>query len=367
MPYSIGMSIVELYGHEKLKNQILKAGLPPSSLLLHGLKGVGKQRLALDLAQAVLCDADMASRSNAESCGVCAQCRAVKRLQHPDLHWIFPSARLKKPDPTSAEIFQDYAEQIADRVGNFGLYSPPSGSEGIYVYTIKAVVSKAALGAAMASRKVFIIGDAERMVPQEGADEAANAFLKLLEEPPADTFIILTSSQPGSLLPTVLSRVVAYRCLPLPDKDVESFVSNEKVHAHLEKIGLNQRSSELVELAAGSPGNLLGAQTLSAALKAARDLVDAAEASASGDTHLGYEIALRQGVAGARGGFSDMLRALNIVFHERAKAALAAGNTRKALRNAKGIKIVSEAQSQAERNVNPQLITAKIIRDYIKN
>jgi DNA polymerase-3 subunit delta' len=52
------------------------------------------------------------------------------------------------------------------------------------------------------------------MVPQEGADAAANAFLKLLEEPPADTTLILTSSEPGALLPTIRSRVVALACGP---------------------------------------------------------------------------------------------------------------------------------------------------------
>ena len=56
-----------------------------------------------------------------------------------------------------------------------------------------------------------MIGDAERMVAQEGSDQAANAFLKLLEEPPADTTLILTSSEPGALLPTIRSRSVSVR------------------------------------------------------------------------------------------------------------------------------------------------------------
>ena len=54
------------------------------------------------------------------------------------------------------------------------------------------------LGRASEIRRVFVVGDAERMVPQEGADMAANAFLKLLEEPLPDTFLILTTSEPGA-------------------------------------------------------------------------------------------------------------------------------------------------------------------------
>ena len=65
------------------------------------------------------------------------------------------------------------------------------------------------------SRKVFVVGDAEAMVPQESSPEAANAFLKLLEEPPADTTLILTSSNPGALLPTIKSRVLPIRLLRL--------------------------------------------------------------------------------------------------------------------------------------------------------
>ena len=48
---------------------------------------------------------------------------------------------------------------------------------------MRAIVQQASLTPAMAAKKVFIIGDADRMVPQEGAEFAANAFLKLLEEP----------------------------------------------------------------------------------------------------------------------------------------------------------------------------------------
>jgi DNA polymerase-3 subunit delta' len=78
----------------------------------------------------------------------------------------------------------------------------------------------------MGKRKVFIVGDAERMVPQEGSDMAANALLKLLEEPPANTFIILTSSEPGALLPTIRSRVVNIRVAPLTTRDMESFLAD---------------------------------------------------------------------------------------------------------------------------------------------
>src|SRR5205085_12648618 len=117
---------------------------------------------------------------------------------------------------------------------NGGVYEAPGGDEGIFVATVRAIVQAAALSPAMARRKVFIIGDAERMVAQEGNDYAANAFLKLLEEPPANTTIILTSSEPGALLPTIRSRVISVRVPPLAEADVRAFLADLMVAKHLE-------------------------------------------------------------------------------------------------------------------------------------
>ncbi|MEP6549920.1 MAG: hypothetical protein ABJB95_01985, partial [Gemmatimonadales bacterium] len=180
------MPIIDLYGHEQLRERLavsIQGGSLPSSLLLQGPGGVGKQRLALWLAQRLLCDRDNAP------CGSCDACRYVAELTHPDLHWIFPRPRLKDSDPDLEQVRDDYAEAIAERVAENGLYAPPSGTEGIYVATVRSLVQQAAIAPAIGKRKVFIIGDAERMVPQEGSDMAANAFLKLLEEPSANTTI----------------------------------------------------------------------------------------------------------------------------------------------------------------------------------
>ena len=214
------MTIVDLFGHEQLRERLsasIRAGKLPSSLLLQGPRGVGKQRLAIWIAQSLLC------RESDPPCGECVSCRYVADLTDPDLHWVFPRPRLKDSDPDLSQVRDDYAEGIAERAAENGLYPSPSGTEGIYVATVRYLVQQAVIAPAIGRRKVFIIGDAERMVPQEGADMAANAFLKLLEEPPADTTIILTSSEPGALLPTIRSRVVTVRVPFLHDKDVRAF------------------------------------------------------------------------------------------------------------------------------------------------
>ena len=75
---------------------------------------------------------------------------------------------------------------------------------------------------AMAARKVFVVGDAERMVAQEGADQAANAFLKLLEEPPAGTYrlkgTVVVARGPGlaAYVVHVVGRTVHVEAVPVP-------------------------------------------------------------------------------------------------------------------------------------------------------
>jgi DNA polymerase-3 subunit delta' len=210
---------------------------------------------------------------------------------------------------------------------------------------------------ALGARKVFIVGDAERMVAQEGADQAANAFLKLLEEPPADTTIIITSSEPGALLPTVRSRVAPVRVTPVSDADVKLFVADPSVKAFLD----DENSIESrVRLAAGAPGRLLAGDGPAKAMAAARKLYDAALAPSTAPL---YATSLAQGAASARGVFSDVLESLIVLLNERVREAVGNRNDLQALRTSRAVEAVARAQQHADGNVNPQLITAKLLRE----
>lgn len=315
---------------------------------------MGKQRLAISLAKELLC-------RNEESapCGVCDSCRYVAQLTHPDLHWVFPRPRLKDTDPDLDQIKDDYATAIAERVQANGLYPSPSGSDGIYVATVRYLVQQAVIAPAIGKRKVFIIGDAERMVPQEGSDQAANAFLKLLEEPPANTTVILTSSEPGALLPTVRSRVVIVRVPLVSDKAIRAFVEDPIVKKALEKNG-KASTTERARAAGGSPGSLLTGDSHARATMNARRMVEAATTGRGSAIHL---TALSQGVAGARGGFADTLEALVALLGERARDALHRQDARAAAAASIAVDSVLKALTLTETNVNPQLIASKLVRD----
>jgi DNA polymerase-3 subunit delta' len=346
------MALIPLYGHQALRERLASAarrGVLPASLLLHGPRGVGKQRLALWLGQLLLCE-----HGGDSPCGVCVHCRYASTLSHPDLRWYFPRERLTGSDIGPDDVHQDMAEGIAERVKLHGLYQPPSGRQAIYVATVRSLVQAAVMTPALARRKIFVVGEAERMVPQAETEQAANAFLKLLEEPPADTTIILTTSEPGALLPTIRSRVSAIRAAPLAEPEMREFAADPFVRALL---GDGGTSESALRTAGGAPGTLLSMSAHEKAVSAARDLL-----TASGKGREAWSrAALAVGAADARGFFSDMLDALTVLLAGHQRDAVAQQHEARALAISAAIEAVEKAKERASGNANPQLLAATLV------
>jgi DNA polymerase-3 subunit delta' len=325
----------------------------PGSLLLHGPLGVGKQRLALWLGQRLLC-----SGVEPRPCGLCQHCRYALAGTHPDIHWYFPRPRLKDGDASPAKIEDDFREAIGDRLMT-GAYAPPPPEEGIFVSTIRAIVHSAAMAPALAARKIYILGEAERMVLRDGAEEAAGAFLKLLEEPPGRANIILTSSEPGALIPTIRSRLVAVRVPAMGAGDVEAVLAEPAMREAIVAAGGPKNPTEQLRLAGGAPGALLSGAEWGDALARARRMLDAAS---NRDRREQMKTSLMQGSNRARGAFSTSLDALTTLLHERVRAAAERGNAPDASSAARALDCVEQAKERATGNVNPQLITSELLR-----
>lgn len=344
MPFS------PLIGHAALRARLdeqVRRGTLASSILFTGPPGIGKQRLALWLAQRLLC------AEPSSPCGECRHCRYAADGLHPDLLWAFPRPNLKDANAAPEDVAADLAEAIAERVAAGGIYARPDGSSGLFRYVTRLLVQRAAFSPALASRKVFVIGEADRMVPQAANEEAANAFLKLLEEPPANTTLILTSSEPGALLPTIRSRVIEMRVRRLAPADVREFLGLPAASA----IAAQGTPDELVALSQGAPGALVDAEPRAAAVKRAEALLDAA----TRDRDAIYRVAYAQGASGARGAFSDALDALTELVHARARTAAGAGDTHAAAAGARAAVWIEEAKRDAERNAAPQLVAFRLL------
>ncbi|NJD20324.1 MAG: hypothetical protein FIA95_13725 [Gemmatimonadetes bacterium] len=367
----------EPVGHERVRLALARAhgaqGLP-SALLLHGLKGVGKQRLALWIGQLLLCE-----RAGAQGpCSQCRSCRLALSLEHPDLHWYFPLARPKGvsgdrlADALEASRIEALTQLRADAL------RPSHGDalRGLYLGLVQGLRRRAHLRPSLAPVQVFIIADAEYLVPQEASPEAANALLKLLEEPPAGTRFVLTCSEPGRLLPTIRSRAVPLHLAPLPSHQVAAFL--------LAHTGVDQSTADWsARLAQGSIGRALGflpqgdeAGPLEALRQDALELLEAALADGQAR---GFALALSQSSSRARSyvelfTFLDgWLRDLAAVVAD-AEERVVSRDALPRLRHlasersidptavAAALPALEEARELARGNVNPQLIVTGLLR-----
>jgi DNA polymerase III subunit delta' len=329
-------------------------------LLVTGPVGVGKQRLALWLAQLIFCERPTAG---GEPCDACRHCRLTLDLAHPDLHWIVPIPRPKagEPDKMVDEAAEALAAVMAERRAD-PLWAVPDGMASHGIASVRLLQRRAALTSVEGGRKVFIIGDAERLVPQESSQEAANALLKLLEEPPADSTFILTATDARRLLPTIRSRAVPLRVGRLADAEVRSFVESRKPGTGGAALDARVRAAE------GAIGRALGeGDGGGAAHDAAGALLDAALGGPGGR----LERALKQNPFSARGDFSAMLDALAETMGEAARAALGERVRRPlppALRQPREPEAylaaqdsIARAREAAAGNVNPQLLLAVLL------
>jgi DNA polymerase-3 subunit delta' len=366
-------------GHEAVRRRLARAaarGDVPASMLLHGPPGVGRQRVALWFAQLLACEAP----TDNEPCNHCRSCKLARALQHPDIHWFFPLPRPKvygSPDRL-ADAFEDArAAELDARRAQPLRPSLPDQSVGLYLAQVRTIRRLVATTPAMGHRKVFLIGDAEMLVPQESSEEAANAVLKVLEEPPADTTFLLTTTDPEMLLPTIRSRLAPVRLRPLPVDRVAAFLvehaaaSADAAHlaAHLAEGSIGRALAFLPQ--DGEPG------PLDALRDEARQIL---QSVASKDAAARVAAAHAQSPTGARGHYSDLLAALNVWLRDLAAFAndardsivnvdamgeleeLATALPAVAVTAPDAIRLVDEARALARININPQLAMAHLLR-----
>lgn len=203
---------------EKL-SAVFGAGKTGHAYLFEGIDGVGKDAAAIEFAKLLNCT-DVQPGNNA--CDKCDDCIKITRFRSDYFKLVcaLPSAKSDESDSDPVEKlaaadFDEYMEQLALKSENPYHHIKLTGANNIRINSIRDLVSKIYLSAPRGKTKVFLVSEADKM-----RQEAANALLKILEEPPKNSIIILTTSKVNSLPQTIIGRCQKIHFEALKEQDI---------------------------------------------------------------------------------------------------------------------------------------------------
>ena len=177
----------DIIGQESIKKHLqtaIKTGNLSHAYIINGEYGSGRQTIASALAKTIQCQS---KTDDTDACGVCTSCKQAESHNHPDIKYI-------THDKTSISV-NDIRQQL-----NNDISIKPYSSE----------------------YKIYIIPDANKMTEQ-----AQNALLKTIEEPPVYAIIILLTENCDSLLPTIRSRCVTLTMNPVEKDKICTYLENK--------------------------------------------------------------------------------------------------------------------------------------------
>ncbi len=201
-----------MYGYEVMHEEIaenlienVRRGLAQHAYIFEGDRGVGADECARLFAAALACE-----KEENTPCGICGSCLMAKAKTHPDIYMV----------------------------------TPADGKKNITVDKIREIVNDAYTKPYESGKKVYIISYGDDM-----NEQAQNAFLKVLEEPPQYAAFIILCENYESLLQTVRSRCTRIQFPPVSDKKIRDYIA-----AHFPEE--EEKTKFLVQYAGGIPGNI---------------------------------------------------------------------------------------------------------------
>ena len=194
----------QLTGNSRVKavlKRMLANGRLPGAMLFTGEEGVGKKLFALEVARALNCR----TPKDHEACGVCSPCTRIMKLNYPQ-----------------REDAEEWTQIIWTDHSDVGLVVAPK--RVLRVEQMRQIEKEANFRPFEGKARVFLIDEADKL-----NDASANALLKVLEEPPKTSHLILITARPAMLLPTILSRCQMIRFSPLTPEEIESHLLKNKL------------------------------------------------------------------------------------------------------------------------------------------
>ena len=221
------MYFSDFSGQDSTKTQLLdlfKSERVPHALLLNGEEGCGHLQLALSFSSLLLCK----SPTPLDACKNCSSCKMYEKYQHPDLHFSYP-IHLSKTEhsETSDDQRSSFLEALEKYkcLGKKTWYSKMGNENKQGVIGVKesqAILAKISLKSFFGSAKILLMWMPELMNIQ-----AANKLLKLIEEPPENTYFIFVSNNQSKILPTISSRLQTINVPRLKDENISDFLEEK--------------------------------------------------------------------------------------------------------------------------------------------
>jgi DNA polymerase III subunit delta' len=202
------------------KNQIAHAQL------FSGKEGSANLALAMAYATYLNCN----DRKETDSCGVCESCSKNQKIIHPDIHFAFPTSttrKVKGPKVTSNQFMNEW--RIFLTSNTYGILDDWNNTYGgedknpiIPVEESRKIIRDLSLKSFEGLFKILIM-----WLPELMNTSAANALLKILEEPPKNTVFILVSNQEDRLISTILSRTQVFHIRRFRDEEIRNIIQKK--------------------------------------------------------------------------------------------------------------------------------------------
>ena len=219
------MHFTRVVGQQKLKKRLISevnSGKIGHAQMFLGKPGYGGLALALAFVQYLFCE----NREETDSCGECSPCQKVKKLQHPDLNFSFPS--VQTVSKVSDRLLPEWREQVLENP-YFDLNTwvkkidTKERAPIISVHESKEIIKKLTLKSYEGGYKVLLM-----WMPEEMHESCANQLLKTLEEPLQKTIILLVSGSSDKILQTIISRTQTVTIPRIQMDPLRVFLCSEK-------------------------------------------------------------------------------------------------------------------------------------------
>ncbi|MBK8550031.1 MAG: hypothetical protein IPL53_02810 [Ignavibacteria bacterium] len=198
-----------IVGQERVKEilkNVFQSGKIPHALIFYGTEGIGKDAAAVEFAKLLNCDDPL---NGNEACDKCKNCIEINSFKSSLVKFIIalPTGKNESDEDKSPlekldkDDFPIYLEEMEAKINDkYHKISIPKAND-IRISSIRQIKREIYMTGRTGKKKVFIISNCDMMNPQ-----SANSLLKILEEPPKDSILILTTSKINSLLPTIIGR-----------------------------------------------------------------------------------------------------------------------------------------------------------------